>query len=606
MEKTGTIGIHTENIFPVIKKWLYSDHEVFLRELVSNAYDAITKRNQIAGGFSDHAISITINKSDKTITISDTGLGMDADELERYLAQIAFSSAEEFLSKFDDDTDKNSIIGHFGLGFYSAFMVSDTVEVQSKSYKDNAEAAAWICDGTTNYTLKSGNRETIGTDIILHINSDSESFLEEARLKTLVEKYTNFLPLPISVNDTVANHQQPLWVQAPSDVQPEQYQDFYKTLFPFQEEPLFWIHLNVDYPFNLTGILYFPKVMHELDATKGQVKLYCKQIFVSDQAGEVIPEFLTLLQGAIDCPDIPLNVSRSYLQNDPYVQKISKHIVKKVADKLSQLRKQEADQYAKIWPDISPFIKYGMMQNADFYEKMKANVLFESSTGDTTTVAAYIERNADKLEKKVLYCADKDRQATYVTMCKDQGLEVLFFHALIDSHFVQFLESKDSDIQYVSVDSEINDSLVDADKAANVVDEGNQTSDDQLLELFKSIVDTETISVEVKALKSDAVSAMFIESEQIKRLKNMQHFMKGAGSVPGLDVMTLVINNQSPVIQNILNLSQANTDSEFVKSVCLHVIDLARLSKQQVSGESLQTFIARANTLLSKLSNSAK
>ena len=606
MEKKGTIGIHTENIFPVIKKWLYSDHEVFLRELVSNAYDAITKRNQIAGGFTDHAITIAINKTDKTITISDTGLGMDADELERYLAQIAFSSAEEFLAKFDDESDKNSIIGHFGLGFYSAFMVADTVEGQSKSYKDDAEAAVWTCDGTTNYTLKSGTRSAIGTDIVLHVNADSEEFLEEARLKTLVEKYTNFLPVPISVNDTVANHQKPLWTQAPSDTKPEAYQDFYKTLFPFQEEPLFWIHLNVDYPFNLTGILYFPKVMHELDATKGQVKLYCKQIFVSDQAGDVIPEFLTLLQGAIDCPDIPLNVSRSYLQNDPYVQKISKHIVKKVADKLSQLHKNDADQYAKIWPDISPFIKYGMMQNAEFYEKMKDNVLFESSSGHTTTVAAYMERNTDKLGKKVLYCADKDRQATYVSMCQDQGLEVLFFHALIDSHFVQFLESKASDIQYVSVDSEVNDSLVDASKSAQVVDDTNQTRDDQIVDLFKSVLDTETTTVEVKALKSETVSAMFIESEQIKRLKNMQHFMKGAGSLPGLDIMTLVINNQSPLIQNIVGLSQSNADAEFVQSLCLHVVDLARLSKQQVSGESLQTFIARSNTLLSKLSHSAQ
>ncbi|NQY74714.1 MAG: molecular chaperone HtpG, partial [Candidatus Margulisbacteria bacterium] len=370
----GDISIHTDNIFPIIKKWLYSDHEIFLRELVSNGLDAITKLHRISlkekiDDIPAPLINIQIDEEKKTLTFSDTGLGLDAEEVEKYITQIAFSSAEEFVNKFKDKDEKSQIIGHFGLGFYSSFMVSDLVEIRSKSYKKDAKSILWSCDGSTSYTIKESDRTDTGTDIILHINEDNKSFLKEGTITELVKKYTNFLPVEIQVNGKKANEETPLWSKAPSETKEEEYKTFYQKLFPFNADPLFWIHLNVDFPFNLKGILYFPKVMHELDANKGQVKLYCKQVFVSDNSKDVIPEFLTLLQGAIDCPDIPLNISRSYLQNDPYVQKISKHIIKKVADKLNDLYKKDKVNFESIWNDISPFIKYGMMQNDDFYQK---------------------------------------------------------------------------------------------------------------------------------------------------------------------------------------------------------------------------------------------
>ena len=496
----GNISIHTENIFPIIKKWLYSDHEIFLRELVSNGFDAITKLQKIAvkenvADIPSPKINIQVDTEKKTVTFSDTGLGMDAEEVTKYITEIAFSSAEEFIEKFKDKDEKNQIIGHFGLGFYSSFMVSNLVEIKSKSYKKDATAILWSCDGSTSYTITESDRKEIGTDVILHINEENKSFLEEAKITELAQKYTNFLPVEIQVNGKKVNDESPLWTKAPNEVSEEEYKEFYKKLFPFNAEPLFWIHLNVDYPFNLKGILYFPKVMHELDATKGQVKLFCKQVFVSDNANDVIPEFLTLLQGAIDCPEIPLNVSRSYLQNDPYVQKISKHIIKKVADKLNEMAKKDNGNFETIWNDISPFIKYGMMQNDDFYSKVKDIIIFESSTGHKTNIPDYLDRNKEKSKDKVLYCADKEGQNTYITMCKEQGLEVLFLHALIDTHFIQFLESKDTNIKYVSVDSELSDTLIEENQPTQVVDKDNKTSDDKLLDIFKTSLNDDKLKI---------------------------------------------------------------------------------------------------------------
>jgi molecular chaperone HtpG len=593
VEKTGKISIHTENIFPIIKKWLYSDHEIFLRELISNGFDAITKLNKLSiqetiANTQAPNINIQVDKDKKTVTFSDTGLGLDAEEVEKYIAQVAFSSAEEFVEKFKDQDDKDSIIGRFGLGFYSAFMVADTVEIRSKSYRKEAQSILWSCDGSTDYTLTESDRTEIGTDIILHINDDSKEYLEESRIQNLVKKYMNFLPVEICVNGVKANDDAPLWVQMPADTKEEDYKSFYQKMFPFNEEPLFWIHLNVDFPFNLKGVLYFPKVMHELDATKGQVKLFCKQVFVSDNSKEVIPEFLTLLQGAIDCPDIPLNVSRSYLQNDPYVQKISKHIIKKVADKLTSVYKSDKENFEKIWNDISPFVKYGMMQSDDFYKKVKDIVLFESSTGKQTSLPDYLERNKEKSENKVLYCEDKDGQATYVQMCKDQGLEVVYLHTMIDTHFIQFLESKDPAVKYVAVDSEVSDSLV--DESTVVTPESSES----LLEIFKKALDNDNVTIEAKALKSESVSGVMIESEMTKRMKTMSHFMKGA-AIPGLDAQTLVVNTTSALVKAV----ESEKDEAKAKALCLHIYDLARLSKQQLSGDDLQAFILRSNALLS-------
>ena len=605
--KKGEISIHTENIFPIIKKWLYSDHEIFLRELASNAFDATTKLQKLAAledikDLKEPNINIIIDEKKKTITFSDTGLGMDADEVEKYITQIAFSGAEEFVQKIkeNDSKDKSEIIGHFGLGFYSSFMVADLVEINSKSYKKDADAVFWSCTGSTDYTIEKSDKKEIGTDIILHINDENKEYLNETKIKDLVKKYTNFLPINIQVNGVTANEKNPLWIKTPKDVKEENYKEFYQKLFPYNGDPLFWIHLNVDYPFNLQGILYFPKVMHELDSNKGQVKLFCKQVFVSDNANAIIPEFLTLLQGAIDCPDIPLNVSRSYLQNDPYVQKISKHIIKKVADKLNDLAKKDKNHFESIWTDISPFIKYGMMQNDDFYSKVKDIIIFESSLGYKTSIPEYLERNKEKMKDKVIYCSDKDGQATYVNMCKEQDVEVLFTHALIDNHFLQFLESKDNTIKYCSVDSELSDLLVDESKKTEVVDQDNKTNDDKLADIFKKALNNDKIKVDVKSLKSESISGMILESEQVKRMKNMSHFMQDKGT--GIfDDFTLVVNNNNALVKDLMTLQSNSEKENLVSKLCNHIYDLAKMSKQPLTGEETQSFINRSNELMKEL-----
>ena len=605
-EITGEISIHTENIFPIIKKWLYSEHEIFLRELVSNGFDAITKLQQIATrekveNVAPPKINIQIDAEKKTIIFSDTGLGLDVREVEKYITQIAFSSAEEFVKKFEGKDEKNQIIGHFGLGFYSSFMVSDLVEIRSKSYKQGSKPILWSCDGSTKYTIKVSNRKEIGTDVILHISEESKEFLDVERIKGLVKKYMNFLPVEIQVNGEKVNDDSPLWVQAPNETKDEDYKTFYNKMYPFSAEPLFWIHLNVDYPFNLKGILYFPKVMHELDANKNAVKLYCKQVFVSDDAKDVMPEFLTLLQGAIDCPEIPLNVSRSYLQNDPYVRKISKHIIKKVADKLNQLYKKDRSHFESIWADISPFIKYGMMQNDDFYSKVKDIIIFESSKGEKTSIPDYLARNDAKMKDKVLYCTDKEGQATYVSLCKEQGLEVLFLQGLIDTHFVQFLESKDEKVKYVSIDSEVSDLLVNEAEKTEVIDEDNKTADDRLVEIFKQELNDDKLKIEVKSLKSESIPCMILEAEYVKRIKSMSYFMKG-GSAPTFDDFTLVINSNSGLVKDILALNEGGSKKNLVSRLCHHVFDLAKMSKQQLSGEQMQAFVTRSTELMAALS----
>lgn len=605
---TGSIQIHTDNILPIIKKWLYSEHEIFVRELVSNACDAITKLKTIAvkEGLdcapAEGLINITLNTDEKTITLSDNGLGMDAEEIQKYINQIAFSGAEEFVKKYQDTDNQAGIIGHFGLGFYSAFIVAEKVEIYSLSYKNGAQAVHWECDGSTQFSLTSTHKATVGTDIVLHIGEENQQFLEENKLKDLVKKYANFLPYDIQVNGTTVNNKNPLWTKTPTETTEDEYKAFYQTLFPFSEPPLFWIHLNVDHPFNLKGILYFPKLAHELDGSKGDVKLFCQQVFVSDNVKDVIPEFLTLLRGAIDCPDIPLNVSRSTLQNDPYVQKIAKHIVKKVADKLNELHKNDKASFEKYWEDIHPFIKYGMMNNQDFYEKVKDSVIFKSSSGESTNLSAYLERNQAKLDKKILYCSNKDTQATYVSLCKDQGLEVLYVNSVIDSHFIQFLESKDPTLKFVSVDTHLSDHLLDSStEESNSAD--SKAKKETLAELFKKHLGKDTLKIQVEPLKSTSISGMLLESEQMKRFKEMSVMMRR--EFPDMLVdHTLVLNTNNPVIQNITQL-ESSGKTELAKELCEHVYDLAMMSHTPLSGEKMQAFISRSNKLLTQVSLSA-
>lgn len=601
----GNISIHTENILPIIKKWLYSENEIFIRELVSNAFDAISKYHHVASVEalskqpSEGKISVSIDKKARTITISDNGIGMDAEEIQKYINQIAFSGAEDFIKKYKDKEEKSQIIGHFGLGFYSAFIVSEKVEIVSLSYKEGAEAVRWSCDGSTEFTLSKAKKDTVGTDIILHLLKEADEYLEDIRISTLIKKYANFLPVEISLNGTVTNDKDPLWLKKPSEVDEKEYKDFYQKLFPYNSEPHFWIHLNVDYPFNLKGILYFPKLLHELDSNKGRIKLFCQQVFVTDDAKDVVPEFLTLLQGAIDCPDIPLNVSRSYLQNDPYVRKISQHIVKKVADKLKSLFDKDRENFEKYWNDIHQFIKYGMMNDSDFYDKVKEIVIFNSSNGSATTLSDYLERNKEKLENKIIYAEDKDTQASYISLCKAQGLEVIYLSSLIDTHFIQFLESKNTDVKFVAVDSELSNHLVETESTSDVVDEKEQEKKSKLEDVFKQALKNDKLTIKLESLKSKDISGMLLESEQSKRIKSMS-MMMGKQALEGLEDYTFIVNEKNPIIQKILSLGEA--DNALATTLCNHVYDLALLNQKQLKGDQLEAFLSRSNSLLEELS----
>jgi molecular chaperone HtpG len=601
----GDIQIHTENILPIIKKWLYSEHEIFLRELVSNSFDAISKLQKIKNveKLEDMPekglINIKINEKEKTIHIIDNGLGMDAEEIQKYINQIAFSGAEDFIKKYKDKEENKQIIGHFGLGFYSSFMVADQVEIRTKSYQKKARAISWICDGSTHFEIKETNQKDIGTEVILTISEENKGFLHEGRIIELVKKYANFLPVEIQVNGQKQNDENPLWVKQPQGLAEKDYQDFYQKLYPFTQEPLFNIHLNVDYPFNLKGILYFPKIMHELDAQKSQVSLYCHQVFVTDNAKDVLPEFLTLLRGVIDCPDLPLNVSRSYLQKDPYVQKISKHIVKKVADKLKTIFNNDREKYEKYWEEIHPFIKYGMMSDNDFYEKVKDLVIFKSTSGKATTIPEYLERAVKKHKDTIIYATDKAAQAAYINMYQEQGMEVVFVSSAIGYHFIQFLESKDSSIKYKAVDSEILDDFVDKEKEAKVVDaKDNKTQSEKIEEIFKRVLADDKLKIQIQSLKNDQISAMLTESEQMKRLKAMSSFMNQDGN-NALSDYTLIINSNNKVVQNVLKLNEGLDAQDRAAKLVKHVYDLARMSQKQLVGEELQEFLLRSNELLS-------
>jgi molecular chaperone HtpG len=604
----GDISIHTENILPIIKKWLYSENEIFVRELISNGFDAITKLKQIAVHEDDieapktAEIQIKIDEKAKTVTISDNGLGLDAEDCQKYINTIAFSGATDFIEKYQGKEDKQQVIGHFGLGFYSSFIVSDLVEIQSLSYKKNAMPIHWSCDGSTHFSIKEGARKTVGTDIVLHLSDDSKAYLSEGKLTTLVKKYANFLAVEIKVNDKVVNDQYPLWLTAPKDVKVDEYKEFYQKLFPMNPEPLFWIHLNVDYPFNLKGILYFPKLVHELDATKGQIQLFCQQVFVTKETKEIVPEFLTLLQGAIDCPDIPLNVSRSYIQNDPYVRKISAHIVKKIADKLKQLYTKDRENFEMYWKDINHFIKYGILNDTEFYEKVKDIIVFETSKGGYTTIVEYLDRNKDQLKDKILYCADRETQGSYVALCQKEKLEVIYLQSIIDTHFIQFLETKNTAIKYVSVDSDLSEYLVGETTSSEVVDKDNKTGSDRLVDLFKTALKVDTLKIEVKPLKNEETPALITESEQSKRLKQMTAMMSSGSDMKMPSELTLVVNANNPLVKNILKMNKDNTKSKQVKTLCDHVYDTARMNNQPLTGESLQQFIVRSNHIMQLLS----
>ncbi len=605
-KEQGNISIHTENIFPIIKKWLYSEKEIFLRELVSNAVDAIHKLQhvnlieglQIAD---EYRVDVSVDKDNKTLTIKDNGIGMTADEIRRYINQIAFSSAEEFVQKFKDLDDKSQIIGHFGLGFYSSFMVAKKVEIRSLSYQADASGAHWSCDGSTSYELAEIDIDARGTEITLFLDDDEMEFLEAPRVREVLTRYCNFLPIAIHLEGEVVNDQNPLWTRMATELSDDDYKDFYRKLYPFSEDPLFWIHLNIDFPFNLKGILYFPKLTNEFDVTKSHIKLFCNQVFVSDNCAELIPEFLTPLQGCLDAPDLPLNVSRSYLQNDPQVRKIRDVITSRVAGKLIDLDKQDRKAFSAIWSDIHTFVKFGMMRDDKFYEKLKDQMLFSVSGSDEwTTLPEYLENSSAAKATTVYYTNDEVAQATYLKLFKAQGIDVLVFDAQIDSHFMQFLEMKNSEVKFARVDADVTENLIQQDASSELVDgEDGKTRDERIAELFKQYLQDEELELRVERLKDDSVSAMALFSEQDRRFQEMTRTLGKEISIPDKGP-TLLINANSSVVQNILDL-HAKQKNDDVELLVAQVFDLAMLTCRAFNQEQMSRFLDRSNQLLARI-----
>ena len=585
--KQGNIGVTTENIFPVIKKFLYSDHEIFIREIVSNAVDATQKLKTLAGKgdfqgeMGELKVKVSIDKDAKTITVSDRGIGMTAEEIDKYINQIAFSGANDFLEKYKDDA--NAIIGHFGLGFYSAFMVSKQVDIITKSYKD-APAIKWSCDGSPSYTIEETDKADRGTDIVMHIDDDCQEFLEKNKMEELLRKYCHFLPVPIAFGkktewkdgkqvdteeDLIINDVEPLWTKKPADLKDEDYKEFYRHLFPMADEPLFWIHLNVDYPFNLTGILYFPKIKNNLDVQRNKIQLYCNQVFVTDEVSNIVPEYLTLLHGVIDSPDIPLNVSRSYLQSDANVKKISGYITKKVSDKLASIFKNEREDFEKKWDDIKIFIHYGMLSQEDYYDKAKQYFLLKDTEGKHYTLeeyAALVKDNQTNVDGQVvyLYANDKDAQYTYIEAAKNKGYNVLMMDGQLDTPLMAMLERKLEKTTFTRVDADVIDRLIKKEDTKRELLEAERA--DKLSSLFNSQMprtDKVDYHVEAQPLGEDQLPVMITQSEYMRRMKEMARLQPGMsfyGDMP--DMYTLVLNTDAPLIKQVLEDSEAATKEQ--------------------------------------------
>ncbi|TGM07927.1 molecular chaperone HtpG [Leptospira barantonii] len=606
-EIKGRISVETENIFPIIKKWLYSEKDIFIRELVSNASDAITKLRKIAfseefEGGTDYRVDLEFDQEKRTLTIEDNGIGMSSDEVQKYINQIAFSSAEEFVKKFQGEGAKPEIIGHFGLGFYSCFMVSTKVIIETKSYKKGSTGVVWESESGTEFSLRSSDKSTRGTKITLFLDGDSGEYLDQWKLKELIRKYCDFLPVGIFVKNEQANKQTPLWSETPASVTKEKYDEFYNYLFPFSGEPLFHVHLNVDYPFRLQGILYFPKLKHELDVNQSGIKLYCNHVFVSDDANDLVPKFLTVLKGTIDIPDLPLNVSRSYLQSDPLVKKISSHIVKKIADRLNEEFKKSEEDFTKNWDEISIFVKYGMLTDDKFYDAAKDLVFFKTSNGDIVRLEDYWNKNKEKNNGKVFYANESETSSVYMDLLKSQGLEAILVDTRIDSHFVQFLESKNPDMKFQRVDSELADGVVDQENSSQIVDGNNKTESDRVRELFEKTLKRDGLEIKAEPLKAEGVPAVVLLPEQLRRLSEM-NMMGGQKPMDLLKNHTLVINTRSSLVKNILSLSTGVGSSKADKLVRT-VYDMALLSSKIFGEAEFSEYLKRTTETLEELSAS--
>jgi molecular chaperone HtpG len=627
MQEKGTISIHTENIFPIIKKFLYSDNEIFLRELVSNAADATQKIKRLAslgqfnGELGDLRVDVSFDKDKKTITISDNGLGMTAEEIKKYINQIAFSGATEFVEKFKDAKDANEIIGKFGLGFYSAFMVSDHVEIQTLSYQDGAEPARWICDGSTEFEIGEGSRTERGTDIILHVNAESEEFLDQRKLQDILDKYFKFLPTKLvfgkktdsipdgedaegkpqykSVElDNIINDAKPVWTLAPSELKDEDYLQFYKELYPFSEDPLFWIHLNVDYPFNLTGVLFFPKLKSDVEIQRNKIKLYSRQVFITDEVKDIVPEFLMLLHGVIDSPDIPLNVSRSFLQADSNVKKINSYITKKVAEKLSELFKKDREAYEQKWSDIGLFVKYGMISEEKFYDKAIEFALLTNTDKKNFTLDEYKEKvkdiQTDKDGKTVyLYTVDPDKQDAFIQSATKKSYNVLLMNTPIDNHFVSHIEHKLENVSMKRVDADVVDKLI--DKGENLEHALTEDQSLKVKEIFDKAINKPTYQVSVEAMGPDELPVTVTMDEFMRRMKDMAAMGGGMsfyGSMP--DSYKVAINGNHKLVSKILSSENESEQSALAKQA----FDLALLSQGLLTGAELTAFVNRSVSLI--------
>ncbi|WP_460192576.1 molecular chaperone HtpG [Thermosynechococcus sp. FA-CM-4201] len=640
MLEQGTISIHTENIFPIIKKWLYSDHEIFLRELVSNAVDAIQKLRMVArsgeySGDVDHPeVTITIDKENKKLAIADNGIGMTAEEVKKYITQVAFSSAEEFVQKYKGEGE-DAIIGHFGLGFYSAFMVSERVEIDTLSYREGAVPVHWTCDGSTEFTLSDGQRTTVGTTVTLTLQDSELEYLEPGRIRELIRKYCDFLPVPIKLEGEQINKQIAPWKSAPNSLSKEDYLEFYRYLYPFQEDPLLWVHLNTDYPFVVNGILYFPKLRPDIDVTKGQIKLYCNQVFVSDNCEEVIPRFLLPLRGVIDSSDIPLNVSRSFLQKDRTVRKIADYIAKKVGDRLKELYREDPAAYVRSWQDLGTFVKFGSINDEKFKKQVEDILIYRTTAeltskesedvwaseggihvdGKTyTTLKEYLERNKERQGNRVYYCTDEVNQATYVQLLKSQGIEVLFMDSFIDTHFVPWLEQNYSDVKFLRVDAELDETLIDKNKESELVDPTTKkTRSEQIKSLFESVLKKPKLTIRTEALKADAPPAMILLPETSRRLQEMMAMMQQQPNAQLPEEHILVVNTAHPLVQNLLSLNQGtiiqtsgtSETGTLVEKLCQYIYDLALMSQRGFDANGMQQFTERASQVLTQLTTMA-
>ena len=601
----GQIRVQTENIFPIIKKFLYSDHDIFLRELIANAVDATQKlkayssAGEAKGELGELRIDVILDKEAKTLTIADRGIGMTAEEVDKYINQVAFSSAEEFLAKYKGQNEAN-IIGHFGLGFYSGFMVSEKVQLSTLSYKENSEAVVWECDGSPEFTLQPTEKKERGTSITLFINEESQEFLDAAKIKGILDKFCKFLPVPIFFEENQINNTNPAWVKKPAELEKKDYEDFYKSLYPFNETPLFWIHLNVDYPFTLTGILFFPKIKQSYEIQKDKIQLYSNQVFVTDEVKDIVPEFLMLLQGVIDSPDIPLNVSRSYLQGDPNVRKINSHITKKVADKLDEIFRNERKEFEEKWESLALFVKYGMITDDKFREKAdKFHIMQDAASGSFYTLDEY-RMAAETLQKNkdgklvILYTTDPVQQDAYIKSAQDRGYKVVKMDTLVDASFIGQIESKWDNVQFTRVDADITDNLIDKQEDNNSVLSEKEV--EKLKSLFDFKVDNLTINVEVKGLSADAPPVVATRPEFMRRMKDMASMSGPMGSfyanMP--DEVLLTVNGNNSIFTAIL----ADENDEIQNKQVRNLADLALLSQGMLKGGELTAFITRSVELM--------